>query len=72
MSETEAVQEELDRLQQRHTRVLYDANEKENTWKQRLDAMNAAKEAYSTEHLETIQQLTRQNEIISSSFKVCK
>ena len=56
-------------MQTRHTRMLTESNEKESSWRQRLDAASAAREAHSTEQQETIAQLTRQNEMLASSYK---
>ena len=69
-SEMEMLEEEHDRLQERHTRLISDRQEVENSWRRKLEAANLEATMASTEHLDTIQQLTQQNKLLASSFKV--
>ncbi|XP_064638561.1 GRIP and coiled-coil domain-containing protein 2-like isoform X1 [Lineus longissimus] len=69
LGENELLQEEHDRLSQRHNRLLSDLQEKENNWREKVDILTAKNSACSTEHAETIRQLTQQNESLSLTFK---
>ena len=67
--EMEMLEEEYNRLQERHSRLITDRQEVEVSWRRKLEASNLEATMASTEHLDTIQQLTHQNKLLASSFK---
>ncbi|KAL5005239.1 hypothetical protein ScPMuIL_018695 [Solemya velum] len=67
--DADRLQEEHDRLLQRHNKQLHDMQDKENTFRQRMERMSEEKSACTSEQLETIRQLTVQNEKITQSYK---
>ena len=70
-ADNEVLQEELDRLQARHTQLLQETAEKDQQWKNKLEQMNVEKLTASNAHTDTIQQMNLQNEALSQTFKVC-
>ncbi|PIK39003.1 putative GRIP and coiled-coil domain-containing protein 2 [Apostichopus japonicus] len=65
--ESEHLQEEHDRLLQRHGDIVQDLQLKEKTWRDKLEKMRVEKS--ERKQTETIKELSYQNEIIASTFK---
>ncbi|ELU10899.1 hypothetical protein CAPTEDRAFT_155764 [Capitella teleta] len=68
-SEKEVMSEELERLQMRHSQVVSDLHDTEHQWRSRFDQFSLEQSSNSTEHVETIKQLTMQNEMLTQTFK---
>ena len=69
-TENEILQEEHERLQLRHARLLQDLDDKETSWQTKFEHISAENNASRAEYSDIVQQMTRQNETVSFTFKV--
>lgn len=55
---------------QRQSKLLQDMAAKEKAWKERVEQLSVENTTATSDHVETIRQLTQQNESITQTFKV--
>lgn len=69
-SDNEELELEHDRLLTRHNTMVQDTEQKESSWKERLNQLKTETVVTSDQQNETIRHLAQQNETISLTFKV--